>query len=248
MMQFVGSSLFIPVLILFLAATISIVVISVHGKKKTPPKEERHEYTDNVVVNTPVVPQTEVVPKAAEVAVQEVKQTYTTPLPTVDIPIPKIDDTPIVVDRSVSINDENPNESIKVEYRNPIIEHNVNIDEIVHIDNPQTITNEVDESVNIEMPKPLVNDVGENISIEESRPILNEQNDEVQIDAPEVKVEDTNLVQVKPIETVSNTAFGSVPSGDQSINTDIQVDNNEYVSNKTEVLNLNEIQNEIKRI
>ena len=86
---------------------------------------------------------------------------------------------------------------------------------------PKTIEEEFGEAVQVEVPKQLSNDIGENITVEDAKPLSND---------------------------IGETAFKSIPDGNTSINTNIKVEPQEYNTNKTEIFNLEEIQQELKKI
>ena len=211
----------IPLIILLLSAGISVFIIINYNKKKNN-KPKRHEYADNIDINmsNSILPQVPTNEQPVQVVQEEVKQEEVAP-PTIDIPIPSVDDTPITIEEPKQLENENTSEAIVVEHTTPIVENNINQDEIVHVQIAHELTNEVDDSVKIDEPKPLMNDVGETVQVEIEKPITND---------------------------IGETAFNSMPINNTTINTDIKVDNHEYVSERTEMFNLEDIKNEMKRI
>ena len=211
----------IPLIILLLSAGISVFIIINYNKKKNN-KPKRHEYADNIDINmsNSILPQVPTNEQPKQEAQEEVKQEEVVP-PTINIPIPNVDDTPITIEEPKQLENENTSEAIVVEHTTPIVENNINQDEIVHVQIAHELTNEVDDSVTIDEPKPLMNDVGETVQVEIEKPITND---------------------------IGETAFNSMPINNTTINTDIKVDNHEYVSERTEMFNLEDIKNEMKRI
>ncbi len=211
----------IPLIILLLSAGISVFIIINYNKKKNS-KPKRHEYADNIDINmsNSILPQVPTNEQPVQVVQEEVKQAEVAP-PTIDIPIPSVDDTPITIEEPKQLENENTSEAIVVEHTTPIVENNINQDEIVHVQIAHELTNEVDDSVTIDEPKPLMNDVGETVQVEIEKPITND---------------------------IGETAFNSMPINNTTINTDIKVDDHEYVSERTEMFNLEDIKNEMKRI
>ena len=220
MMAILSSKLLIPVVILIIAAAVSIFVIYMSNQKKKNKKEELHVYSDNINTTAsvlPVVPTNEVTPQV-EVKQEEV---INTPPPTIDIPVPEVNDTPITIEEQKPLVNENTNEQIIVDKTNPLEESNVSQDEIVHVQIAKELTNEVDDSITIDEPTPLTNEVGEKFIVEEAKPITND---------------------------IGETAFKSIPSNNTTINTDIKIeDHHEYEGNKTEIFNLEEIKAEMKK-
>lgn len=211
----------IPLIILLLSAGISVFIIINYNKKKNN-KPKRHEYADNIDINmsNSILPQVPTNEQPVQEVQEEVKQEEVAP-PTIDIPIPSVDDTPITIEEPKQLENENTSEAIVVEHTTPIVENNINQDEIVHVQIARELTNEADDSVTIDEPKPLMNDVGETVQVEIEKPITND---------------------------IGETAFNSMPINNTTINTDIKVDNHEYVSERTEMFNLEDIKNEMKRI
>lgn len=251
-------NLLIPIIILLIAGIVSVLVIMVSGKNKTNNKKVLVEnksnidlmkseslpdlsVNDNILPNVPInntvsqsndiLPQVEVVPKEvttqviqARPVVKKVvvvkKEEPSGPLPTVDIPVPEVNDTPITVEEVKSIVNENTSESIQVEEVKQAVE-NVNQDEIVSVEMPKTIEEEAGEAIHVEESKPITNEIGDNVTVEEVKPLAND---------------------------LGETAFKSIPDGNTNINTDIKVEPQEYNTNKTEIFNLEEIQQELKKI
>lgn len=258
-------NLLIPVIILLVAAIVSVLVIMVSGKNKSNnkkalvetksnidlmkseplpdlsvnesilpnvPMEKTVNESNSVLPQVEVVPKVEVVPQAVTTQVVQArpvvkkvvvvkKEVPSGPLPVVDIPVPEVNDTPITVEEVKSIVNENTSESIEVEVPKQLNE-TVNRDEIVEVEMPKTsIETEAGIAVQVEESKPITNDIGENVVVEESKPITND---------------------------LGETAFKSIPDGNTSINTNIKVEPQEYYTNKTEILNLEEIQEELHRI
>ena len=225
----------IPIVILCGSAFISIIVLSIYNsiKRKQKNKEENkvvmmntNEAINSIETNPTVVPtvdNTVLDPTPLPVVEQtvldptplpSVNNTVVdpTPLPVVDVPIPKIDDTPVTVEPTVVLSNE-VEESIAIEQPRPVLEVTAPINEQVVVDRAVPLTNENETSINVEKTTPLANDVGENV----------------------------NLSFANPVNDMGGTAFSSIPTGNTSINTDIKVENTEYEGNKTEIFNLDEI-------
>ena len=273
-------NLLVPVIILLVAAVISVIVLMVSGKNKKStntyvqskpidlmesnvlpdlsindnilpdiPIEEKKEDTIlpnieinkeesilpkvNIVQEDPVLPQVNVIkeepelPKTVQVQPQVVKkvvvvkkEAFTGPPPTIDIPVPKVDDTEVTVEEVKSLVGENASEAIQVEEVKPLNE-SVNQDEIISVEMPKQIVGEnTSEAIQVEEAKPIQNEVGEGVTVEEAKPLSND---------------------------LGETAFKSIPNGDTNINSNIQFETPTYNSNKTEIFNLEEIQEALKQ-
>ena len=212
----------VPLIILLLAAIIYIVITMTKNKKIAERKireqqllEDDIQQVNNTKSTFPNVP-------VKEEVIEEKKEIeYTHPIPVVNIPIPTVDDTPIVIEETKPLENENLSETVQIDKTTPLEENNVEQDEIVKIEIAKELTNENESSIDIEHTEPLINDVGENVTIEEVKPVMND---------------------------VGQTAFYSIPTSNTSINTDIKVENQEYINNKTEVLSLSDIQKELNNI
>ena len=168
-------------------------------------KEEPKEEPVNEVKVVESVPKKESVPMG--------------PPPTIDIPIPTVDDTPITVDEVKSLVGEDLKDSIEVE-KYEAVEEPVNQAEIINVTEAVPLVENNEETITVEEVNSLTNEVGEQINVEEIKPITSD---------------------------VGETAFKSIPSGNTNINTDIKVDPIEPVSNKTEIFNLDDIQKELQK-
>ena len=210
----------VPLIILLFSAIIYVLITISKNKKEAERKiREQKLIEDEIQVQTTQLPEVE---EVKEDVVEEKKEIeYTHPIPVVNIPIPSIDDTPITIEEAKPLENESVSETVQIEHTSPIDETNVDQDEIVKIEVAKELTNENESSIDIEHSQPLTNDVGENVIIEE------------------VKSEENNVGQ---------TAFYSIPTNNTAINTDIKVDNHEYINNKTEVLSLSDIQQELNNI
>ena len=102
-----------------------------------------------------------------------------------------------------------------------LLTENVSQDEIVSVEMPKTIEEEAGEAIHVEESKPITNEIGDNVTVEEVKPLAND---------------------------LGETAFKSIPDCNTNINTDIKVEPQEYNTNKTEIFNLEEIQQELHRI
>ncbi len=208
----------IPIIILVCAGFISIIIIIIANKKKNK-KAPLHVYQDNIVVNNSNSV-LPVVPTTESVQTPSIPTVKGAP-PTIDIPVPTIDDSPITIDEPVALTNENTSEAIVIEEPQPINEENVTEDEIVKVEITNEIKDDVGEKVEIEEPQQLNNEVGDSFEVPES----------------------------KPEKTLGETAFKSVPTDDTNINTDIKVENpHEYIGNKTELISLREINDELKKL
>ena len=212
----------VPLIILLLAAIIYIVITMTKNKKIAERKireqqllEDDIQQANNTKSTIPNVPVKE------EVIVEKKEIEYTHPIPVVNIPIPTVDDTPIVIEETKPLENENLSETVQIDKTTPLEENDVEQDEIVKIEIAKELTNENESSIDVEHTEPLTNDVGENVTIEEVKPVMND---------------------------VGQTAFYSIPTSNTSINTDIKVENQEYINNKTEVLSLSDIQKELNNI
>ena len=163
----------IPIVILCGSAFISIIVLSIYNsiKRKQKKKEKVVMMNTNETINpmganptvvptsTPTVENTVLDPTPLPVVEQTVLDPTPlpsvnntvldpTPLPVVDVPIPKIDDTPVAIEQP-----------------KPVLDVAVPINEEVVVNKAVPLTNETETSVNVEKTIPLANDVGENVDL-----------------------------------------------------------------------------------
>ena len=163
------------------------------------------------------------VPKVEEEPIKEVEvkkvEVAMGPPPTIDIPIPTVDDTPITVQEAKSLVGEDLKDSVEVE-KYEAVQEEVPQEEVIRVTEAKPLIEENQESITVEEAKSIVEESGEQVSIEEAKPVTND---------------------------IGETAFKSIPNGDVNINTDIHVDPVETVSNKTEIFSLEDIQKELNK-
>lgn len=169
-----------------------------------------------VVPSVPVVEESTPVIKVEPVVKKEVPMG---PPPTIDIPVPSIDDSPITIDEVKSIVGEDLQDSIQVEKFNEVKEE-VNENEIINVTEAKQLVEDNQDTITVEEVKSLVNDVGESVHVEETKQMTND---------------------------IGETAFKSIPNGDTGINTNIKVDPIEENINKTEIFSLDDIKSELAK-
>lgn len=168
---------------------------------------------DNTVVDTTPLPQvSETVVNPTPLPSVQQTVVDSTPLPLVDVPIPTIDDTPIDVEETKVLTNENE-ESVEIDTPTPIKEESIPQGEEVNVEESKPLTNESETPVNVDHSKPLANDTGENVDLDFA----------------------------KPINDMGSMAFASIPTSNTSINTDIKIETNEYDGNKTEIFDISDI-------
>lgn len=236
--KFVESEAFFPVLLLLLVMLLAVFIwVLVSGKRD---EKKRRAIKSNVVVDEAAqvkIIQTEdnkeveipAIVKEVEQAqepveskevqlIQEevvVKPKEVKEVPRIDIPINKMDETPIVVPtqkREVEVG-----EAIKVEEATPLVENEVKSDEIVKVNVPiENIQN---------------NEVGEEIVVEKTMPLTEDESEEYVIN--DVVVDTKREENQNQNETL---AFNSTPDDNSEINESIVVEEpKEYLGEKTEI-------------
>ena len=214
-----SSKLFIPIVILLASAIISVVVIILSNNKKKKKKTVEPANEPTYTNSLPQVPTNDVV--------QEIKEEPTVveqaPLPVVDIPVPSTDDTSFQIEPIKQLTNENMNEAITVEKTIPAVENDINPNEIVEVERFKQLTNEPEQSVQVEKTTQL---------------------DESNVEQDEI----VQLTFPKPVSDVGEAAFKSIPTNNTTINTDIKVEEpHEYDGNKTEIFNLEDIQEALNK-
>lgn len=236
--KFVESEAFFPVLLLLLVMLLAVFIwVLVSGKRD---EKKRRALKSNVVVDEDAqvkiiqtednkevempaivkeVEQVQEMVESKEVQlIQEevvVKPKEVKEVPRIDIPINKMDETPIVVPsqkREVEVG-----ETITVEEATPLVENEIKSDEIVKVNAPtENIQND---------------EIGEEIIVEKTMPLTEEKSEEYVItDA----VVDTKREET-PIHN-ENLAFNSTPDDNSEINESIVVEEpKEYLGEKTEI-------------
>lgn len=184
------------------------------------PKEE------TVVPTVPMTSKEETVVPVVEVnkTVEPVvvkKEVDLGPPPTIDIPIPTVDDSPITVDEVKSLVGEDLQDSVQVEKFETVDESNVQQDEIISVNEAKQLVEETQETVKVEEVKSIENEVGDTVEVDETKQLAND---------------------------IGETAFKSIPNGDTNINTDIKVEPINTVTNKTEIFDLEAIQRELQKM
>lgn len=219
--KFVVSDAFFPVLIgLMIILVLVFVWILLSGKKKVE-NQTVVENVQNDEFKNESIPSEEVIPVNLDdtmvvktLAINEEEQApdiIETPNVVVDIPINKMDETPVEVTMPEDeLNDVG--ETVVVEKTSPLVEDNVSQDEIVEI----------------EMPMKKVEDVGESVELPIAMPLMNESAGEtVELPVPKTLVSDVGEAAV---------AFESLPVDNREINENVKVEEpEEYLSEKTEI-------------
>ena len=266
------SDAFYPVVILLLVLLIVVFIVLIFKDKFKHKNKDVSESTSNVATSgVPDVPM-----KAAEPVVPVAQASVETPadLPFVNVPINKMDDTPINIDKPAAVVETNiPTEVVNITTpTTPVVEANVAPTEVVNVSVPSAPVVETNVA-----PSEHVNlDLGTGIIPQEvGTPAANPDANVTPIISTPVTpvINPTPVVPITPVQTVStpvtpvvnselnfnnvvtptpvatpNVAFGSMPSANTTINTNPVVQQTpSYSTEKTEVFNVNDFNAEASK-
>ena len=207
--------------------------------KKEEIKEEKEE------VKTEEIKE-DVKEKVEEPVKEEESTEEYEPSPIIDIPIKDMDDTPITIEEDKSLVEENQDEMVKIEESKPLKENKGNGE---YINVKEESVEKTEEPIKEEIKEePQPEEEKEDIKIEEIKEDKVEteliQPETVQTELIQPDVVQTELIQSdEPQEVVMiDSAFNQKPDDNHDINTNFKVeDKHEYVGNKTEILDVEEI-------